>query len=84
MEQNRITLDAHTLVWYVHEPSKSNLSSLALETIRSAERGGIIYVPTIALLEVLRVIEKGRYPLSLNGRRNWRTVLSLATKLPLR
>jgi len=67
MEQNRITLDAHTLIWYVHEPSKSNLSSLALEAIRSAERDGIIYVPTIVLLEVLRVIEKGRYPLSFEA-----------------
>jgi PIN domain nuclease of toxin-antitoxin system len=63
MGQNRITLDTHTLIWYVHEPSKNNLSPLALEAIRSAERDGIIYVPAIALLEVLSVIEKGKYPL---------------------
>jgi len=67
MEQNKITLDAHALIWYVHEPSKSKLSSLALETIRSAARDVIIYIPTIALLEVLRVIEKGRYPLSFEA-----------------
>ena len=63
MGQNRITLDTHTLVWYVHEPSKNNLSPLALDTIRSAERDGIIYIPAIVLLEVLSVIEKGKYPL---------------------
>ena len=63
MGQDRITLDTHTLAWYVYEPSKGNLSSLALETIRSAERDGVIYIPTIVLLEVLSLIEKGKYPL---------------------
>ncbi len=63
MGQNRITLDTHSLIWYVHEPSKSNLSSLALNTIKSVERDGIIYIPTIALLEALSIIEKGKYPL---------------------
>ena len=67
MEQNKITLDAHALIWYVHEPSKSNLSPLALETIRIAEREGIVYVPTIALLEILRVIEKGKYTISFEA-----------------
>ena len=64
MEQNRITLDAHAIAWYIHEPSKRRLSERALETIRSAEHDGIIYIPTIALLEVLRLIEKGKIPLS--------------------
>lgn len=64
MEQNRITLDAHAIAWYIHEPSKKRLSRKALETIRSAERNGTIYIPTIALLEVLRLIEKGKIQLS--------------------
>jgi PIN domain nuclease of toxin-antitoxin system len=64
MEQNRITLDAHAIAWYIHEPSKRRLSEKALETIKSAERNGIVYIPTIALLEVLRLVEKGRIPLS--------------------
>ncbi len=63
MGQNRITLDTHALIWYTHEPSKNNLSSLALDTIRSAERDGIIYIPAVALLEALSIIEKGKYPL---------------------
>jgi PIN domain nuclease of toxin-antitoxin system len=67
MEQNRVTVDAHTLIWYVHEPSRKHLSALALETIRDAERDGIVYVPTIVLLEILRIIEKGRYPLSFDA-----------------
>ena len=67
MEQRKITLDAHTLIWYVHEPSKSNLSTLALEAIRAAEHTGIIYIPIITLLEILRVIEKGKYPISFNA-----------------
>ena len=64
MEQDRITLDAHAIVWYIHEPSKERLSEEALETIRFAERNGIVYIPTIALLEVLRLVEKGKIPLS--------------------
>lgn len=63
MGQNRITLDTHALIWYVHGPSKSKLSTLALDTIKLAERDGVIYIPTIALLEVLSIIEKGKYPL---------------------
>ena len=66
MEQDRITIDAHTLIWYVHKPSRRHLSALALEAIRDAERDGIVYVPTIVLLEILRIIEKGKYPLSFD------------------
>ena len=64
MEQDRITLDAHVIAWYLHEPSKKKLSEKAIEAVRSAERNGIVYIPTIALLEVLRLVEKGKIPLS--------------------
>jgi len=57
----RITLDAHTLIWYVHKPSQDNLSADALGVIRKAVVDGSVYIPTIALLEILRLIEKGRY-----------------------
>lgn len=43
-----------------------NLSRPALEAIREAEENGIIYVPTIVLLEVHRLIEKGRLSLSFH------------------
>jgi PIN domain nuclease of toxin-antitoxin system len=60
----RITLDAHTLIWYIHKPSRNNLSAKALETIRKATVDGIVYVPTITLLEIIRLIEKKKYPIS--------------------
>jgi PIN domain nuclease of toxin-antitoxin system len=60
----RITLDTHTLIWYIHKPSWNNLSIKALETIRKAVVDGTVYVPTIALLEVIRLIEKRKYPIS--------------------
>ncbi len=63
MEQNRITIDAHALIWYLHEPSRCFLSARALEAITLAENTGIIYVPSVALLEILRLIEKRKFPL---------------------
>ena len=66
MEQTRITLDAHTIVWSVDEMLNHKLSSAAKQAITYAEKNGIIYIPTIALLEVLRLIEKGRISLSFD------------------
>jgi PIN domain nuclease of toxin-antitoxin system len=63
MGQDRITIDSHALIWYLHEDSNVNLSIEAFKAIKSAESNGIIYVPTIALLEIFRVINKGRYPI---------------------
>jgi PIN domain nuclease of toxin-antitoxin system len=64
MEQNRITLDAHTLVWTVDSALNYRLSEKAKQAITQAERNGIIYIPIIALLEVFRLIEKGKCSLS--------------------
>jgi PIN domain nuclease of toxin-antitoxin system len=66
MGSARITIDSHALIWYVDEELKTNLSSSALNTIREAEENGIIYVPIIALLEIYRLIEKGRIRLSFD------------------
>jgi PIN domain nuclease of toxin-antitoxin system len=66
MGDARITIDSHALIWYVDEDLKRNLSASALEAIREAEKNGVIYVPTIALLEIYRLIEKGRIKLSFN------------------
>jgi PIN domain nuclease of toxin-antitoxin system len=71
MEQNRITIDAHTLVWHLHEPSRKFLSTEALKAIMLAEDEGIIYVPSVVLLEILRLIEKGKFPLSFNHLLSW-------------
>jgi len=58
MEQGkRITIDAHTLIWYVHKDSNVRLSKPALDAIHMAESYGTIYVPIVALLEILWMIE---------------------------
>ncbi len=67
MGQVRITVDAHALIWYTDVKSNRYLSSRAMDAITSAEREGIIYVPIIVLLEILSVIEKGRYPLDFDA-----------------
>jgi PIN domain nuclease of toxin-antitoxin system len=63
MGQNRITIDTHALIWYMHEDSNVNISEEAFRTIKATENNGIIYVPTIVLLEIFRVIKKGKYPI---------------------
>jgi len=66
MEQTKITLDAHTIVWAIDDMLNHKLSSRAKQAIMDAEKNGTIYIPTIALLEVLRLIEKGRLSLSFD------------------
>ena len=63
MEQNRITIDTHALIWYMHEDSNVNLSKRHLKLLIPAVSNGIIYVPIITLLEIFRVIKKGKYPI---------------------
>jgi|WetSurMetagenome_2_1015567.scaffolds.fasta_scaffold324094_1 PIN domain nuclease of toxin-antitoxin system len=62
----RITIDAHALIWYIYAQSNSMLTKKALNTINEAMDNGIIHVPTIILLEILRLIEKGKYPISFD------------------
>jgi PIN domain nuclease of toxin-antitoxin system len=66
MASKNITLDTHVLVWYVDEPLKGKLSSAALKAIREAEEGGIIYIPAIALMETLDLVEKKRSSISFD------------------
>ena len=55
-----ITIDAHSLVWYLDKGLNSNLSEKALHFIKEAEKNDIIYIPIIVLVELLYLIEKGR------------------------
>lgn len=66
MEQIGITIDTHTLVWSVDEALNHKLSSAAKQAIAKAEDSGIVYIPTIVLLEMLRLVEKGRFLLSFD------------------
>jgi PIN domain nuclease of toxin-antitoxin system len=58
----RITLDAHTLIWFFHTESNNKLSRQAMTIIIEAEENGTIYVPTVVLMEVMRILEKKKYP----------------------
>ena len=64
MGSSRITIDSHALIWYIDELLNDKLSDKALEAIIQAEKNGIIYVPMISLLEILRLYEKGKLSLS--------------------
>jgi PIN domain nuclease of toxin-antitoxin system len=57
---SKITLDAHSLVWYMDEGLRDRLSSAALEAVREAEKRATIYVPAIILMEIVYLIEKGK------------------------
>jgi PIN domain nuclease of toxin-antitoxin system len=59
-----ITLDTHTLVWYLDKDLNQKLSLKALQTIKNAEESEIIFIPIIVLIELLYLIEKGRVNLS--------------------
>ncbi len=66
MEQTRITIDTHALIWSIDEALNYKLSPTARQMIEEAEQSGIVYVPIIVLLETLRLVEKGRFPLSFD------------------
>ena len=53
-----VVADTHALIWYLFEPEE--LSAKAHTALREAEANpGIIYVPTIAIVEVRYLVEKG-------------------------
>lgn len=63
MGSSNITVDTHSLLWYVDKGQNRKLSRLALQAIVKAEQSGMIYVPAIAFMETLFLIEKGRFSL---------------------
>jgi len=62
----RITLDIHSLIWYLHLASNNKLSEEAFRIIKEAESDGIIYVSVVVLMEIMRLLEKGKYPVSFD------------------
>jgi len=56
-----ITLDTHTLLWYLDSDYNNRLSNTAFEVISEAELSGTIYVPIISLAEALHQIDKQRF-----------------------
>jgi PIN domain nuclease of toxin-antitoxin system len=63
----KVTLDTHSLVWFLDKDLESRLSKRALQTIRKATETGIVYIPTIVLIETLYLTEKGRVNLSFDS-----------------
>jgi PIN domain nuclease of toxin-antitoxin system len=62
-----LVVDTHTIVWYLAKDAK--LSRPAIEALDSATRAGeAIYVPSICLVELTYLIEKGRLPVDARER----------------
>ena len=54
-------LDTHATVWYLTAPEE--LSPAALQAIRGATHAGEpLYVPSISIVEVVYLVERGRLP----------------------
>ena len=64
----RITVDTHTLVWFLDKTLKAKrLSAKALEVMRESERYGVIYISAISLMEIVDLSEKGRISVSFQN-----------------
>ena len=61
-----ITLDTHSLLWYLDENLNNKLSKNAFNAIKKAEKQGTIYISVITLVEILYLIEKGRINYNFN------------------
>ena len=62
-----LAVDTHTIVWYLaDDPRLSTRASSALD--KAASDGDPIYVPSICLVELTYLIEKGRLPADTRDR----------------
>ena len=65
-----VVADTQSLVWYLASPAK--LSASALEALELAlVDGGQIHVPSISLVEIVYLVERGKLPVEF-----WRRLLS--------
>ncbi|BAY14836.1 PilT protein domain protein [Anabaenopsis circularis NIES-21] len=56
---SNLVTDTHALIWYLED--SSNLSTAANQAFEKCDRGDIvIYIPTICLVEIVYLQEKGR------------------------
>lgn len=56
-----VVVDTHTIVWYLSQDSQ--LSSVARAALTTATTsGGLIHIPSICLVELTYLAEKGRLP----------------------
>ena len=62
-----VVTDTHGLIWYLENDQR--LGQAARESFEASDRGEInIYLPTICLVEILYLEEKGRIPSNLKAR----------------
>lgn len=56
-----IVIDTHIVIWYFTGP-KMPSDSAQSAIVKAQESGGLIYVPSIAIVELTYLIEKNRVP----------------------
>lgn len=61
-----ITIDTHTMLWYLDSDYNFKLSKKASDMIAQAETSGTIYVPIISLAEALHQIDKGKFNITFD------------------
>jgi PIN domain nuclease of toxin-antitoxin system len=61
-----VVTDTHALIWYLEDSPR--LGSSARSAFEACDRGeGVVYVPTICLVEIVYLQEKGRIPSDLKS-----------------
>ena len=61
-----VVTDTHSLIWYLEDSSR--LGMAARDVFDACDRGETtIYVPTICLVEIVYLAEKGRIPTGLKS-----------------
>ena len=62
-----VVTDTHALIWYLQDSPR--LGAAARAAFEACDRGEIsVYVPTICLVEIVYLEEKGRIPSNLKAR----------------
>jgi PIN domain nuclease of toxin-antitoxin system len=66
---SNLVTDTHALIWYLEDSSR--LSPAANQAFEECERGEIvIYIPTICLVEIVYLQEKGRISADMKSQLN--------------
>jgi len=66
MGKSDITIDTHSLLWYLDSDYNKRLSQKAYNAIYEAEMSGQIFIPMIVLAEALHQIDKGRFNITFD------------------
>ncbi len=62
-----VVTDTHSLIWYLEDDPR--LGPVANQTFDACDRGElVIHIPTICLVEIVYLQEKGRIPADLKAR----------------